>query len=92
MLLSELNDSKLTVNDTIVNDCQLTLRCWLMVDSRWKGKCYSNEPKILDSQVWANGVLEKSEVLKEQSDQGLHYLPFPLHLSDALLNGRKHIV
>ena len=45
---------------------------------------YRNGPKFSDTQVWANSV-----VLEEQSDQGLHCLPFLVHLLDALLCGRS---
>ena len=44
---------------------------------------FHNDPKFLDRQVWANSV----DSDQEQSDQGLHCLPFCLHLLDALLYG-----
>ena len=44
---------------------------------------YRNFPKFSDRQVWAN-----SADLEEQSDQGLHCLPFRLHRLDSLLYGR----
>ena len=44
---------------------------------------YHNVPKFSDRQVWANSVDPE-----EQSDQGLHSLPFRLHLLDALFYGK----
>ena len=44
---------------------------------------YPNDPKFSDRQVWANSVHPD----QEQSYQGLHYLPFCLHLLDALHYG-----
>ena len=46
---------------------------------------YHNVPKFSDRQVWANSADPDRLLLEEQSDQGLHYLQFPLHLLDALL-------
>ena len=50
---------------------------------------YSNDPKFSDRQVWANSVgpdqTAPEGAWKEQSDQGLHCLPFQLHLLDILL-------
>ena len=40
---------------------------------------HSNDPKFPYKQVWANSVDP------DQSDKGLHCLPFCLHLLDALL-------
>ena len=42
---------------------------------------YSNDPKFLDRQVWANSV----DPDQTAPDQGLHCLPFSLHLLDSLL-------
>ena len=44
---------------------------------------YRNDPKFSNKQVWAN-----SADLEEQSDQGLHRLPFHLHRLDSLLYDR----
>ena len=44
---------------------------------------YGNVPKFWDRQVWADSV--EPDQTEEQSDQGLHCLPFRLHLLDALL-------
>ena len=41
---------------------------------------YHNDPKFSDRQVLANRVGQ---------DQGLHYLPFHLHLLEALLYGKN---
>ena len=46
---------------------------------------YRNFPKFSDRQVWANSAdPDQTAPREEQSDQGLHCLPFPLHLLDAL--------
>ena len=45
---------------------------------------YRNFPKFSDRQVWANSV----DPDQEQSEQGLHCLPFRLHRLDSLLYGR----
>ena len=42
---------------------------------------YRNDPKIFDQQVWANTV----DPDQTAPDQGLHCLPFCLHLSDISL-------
>ena len=44
---------------------------------------YRNDPKFSDRYAWAN-----SADPEEQSDQGLHCLPFRLHRLDSLLYGR----
>ena len=49
---------------------------------------YHNDPKFLDRLVWANSVDPIRLLLEEQSDQGLHCLPFQLHLLGALLFGK----
>ena len=50
-----------------------------------KNENYSNGPKILDRQVWANSVdPDQAELLKEQPDEYLHCLPVRLHLLDTL--------
>ena len=41
---------------------------------------YHNNPKFSDRQVWANSVDLDQTVRQEQSDQGLHCLPFHLHI------------
>ena len=46
---------------------------------------YGNSPNFLDRQVFANSA---DPDLEEQSDQGLHCLPFRLHLYDMLLYGK----
>ena len=45
---------------------------------------YCNVRKFSDRQVWANSA-DPDQTAQEQSDQGLHYLQFALHLLDALL-------
>ena len=47
-----------------------------------------NDPKFSDRQAWANSADSDQTAPKEQSDQGLHCLQFPLHLLDALLYGK----
>ena len=47
-------------------------------------KCYCNDPKFLDKQVWANSADPDQTALEEQSDQGLHCLLFHLHLFDEI--------
>ena len=49
---------------------------------------YRNEPKFSDRQVLANSADPDQTLLLEQSDQGLHCLPFRLHRLDSLLYGR----
>ena len=57
---------------------------------------YRNDPKLSDRYAWANSAdpdqtAPKGAVwsgLKEQSDLGLHCLPFRLHHLDSLLYGR----
>ena len=46
---------------------------------------YHNVLKFLGRQVWVNSA--DPDQTEEQSDQGLHCLPFHLHLLDALLYG-----
>ena len=48
---------------------------------------YSNDPKFSDRQVWANCV-----DLEEQSDQGLHYLLFHLHLLETFLCRKTNLI
>ena len=48
-------------------------------------KIYRNNPKFLDGQVWAISVDPIRMLLVEQSDQGLHCLPFYLHILDKFL-------
>ena len=50
---------------------------------------YRNDPKFLDSQLWANSADPDQTAplapLEEQSDQGLHCLQFYyLHLFDVI--------
>ena len=45
---------------------------------------YRNDLKFSDRQVWANSV-DPGQTAPEQSDQGLHCLPFHLDLLDPLL-------
>ena len=53
------------------------------------GCSYRNDPKCSDRQAWANSVdPDQTALLEEQSDQGLHCLPFSLHRLDSLLYGR----
>ena len=44
-----------------------------------------NDPKFSDRYAWANSADPDQT---EQSDQGLHCLPFRLHRLDSLLYGR----
>ena len=48
----------------------------------------------LGEHVYRNGLKFSDSVDpdQEQSDQGLHCLPFSLHLSDALFYGKSHLV
>ena len=46
---------------------------WIQIDVLFYHSTYRNDPKFLDEQVWAN--------------QGLHGLPFRLHLLDTILYG-----
>ena len=43
---------------------------------------YRNDPKFSDRYAWANSADP------DQTDQGLHCLPFRLHRLDSLLCGR----
>ena len=47
----------------------------------WLKSAYSNDPKFSDRQVWANSI----DPDQTAPDQGLHCLPFCLHLLDASL-------
>ena len=47
---------------------------------------YHNDPKFSDRYAWANSA--DPNQIEEQSDQGLHGLPFRLHHLDSLLYGR----
>ena len=47
---------------------------------------YRNVPKFLERQAWAN-----NEDLKELSDQGLHCLPFHLHILDIFFYGKTRL-
>ena len=47
---------------------------------------YRNDPKFSDRYVWANSA--DPDQTEEQSDQGLHCLPFRLHRLDSLLYGK----
>ena len=51
---------------------------------------YRNIPKFSDRQIWANSADPDQTAPRgeEQSDQGLHCLPFRLHRLDSLLFGR----
>ena len=49
---------------------------------------YHNDPKVSDRQAWANSADPDQTAPKEQSDQGLHCLPFRLQLLDASPNGK----
>ena len=51
---------------------------------------YCNGPKLSDTQVWTNSA--DPDQTAPQSDQGLHCLPFCLHLLDTLLNGKSILV
>ena len=47
---------------------------------------YRNDPKFSDGQVWANSVdPDQTAPLGAVWDQGLHGLPFLLHVLDILL-------
>ena len=45
---------------------------------------YHNDPKFSDRYAWTNSA----DPDQEQSDQGLHCLPFRLHCLGSLLYGR----
>ena len=47
---------------------------------------YRNDPKFSDRYAWAN-----SADPEEQSDQGLHCLPFHLYHLDSLFYGRAKV-
>ena len=52
---------------------------------------YRNDPKFLDRYAWANSEDPDQTAPRgavEQSDQGLHCLPFCLHRLDSLLFSR----
>ena len=52
---------------------------------------YRNDPKFSDRYAWANSADPDQTAprgAEEQSDQGLHCLPFRLHRLDSLLYGR----
>ena len=56
----------------------------ILLDYRY----YWNDLKILDRQGWCR---PDHTALKDQSDQGLHCLPFRLHLLGALLYGKNDL-
>ena len=61
----------------------------LKVDTNMYSVHYCNDPKFSDSYAWANSVQTQIRLLlEEQSDQGLHCLPFRLHRLNSLLYGR----
>ena len=50
---------------------------------------YRNGPKFPNRYAWANSAdPDQTAPREEQSDQGLHCLPFHLHHLDSLLYGR----
>ena len=49
---------------------------------------YRNDPKFSDRKVWANSADPDQTAPREQSDQGLHCLPFCLHLRDTFHKGK----
>ena len=49
---------------------------------------YHNDPKFTDRYAWQTMQTQIRLLLEEQSDQGLHCLPFRLHRLDSLLYGR----
>ena len=49
---------------------------------------YRNDPKFSDRYAWANIADQGQTASREQSDQGLHCLPFRMHRLDSLLYGR----
>ena len=59
---------------------------------------YHNDPRFSTTRVWAYSVdpdqtasVDSDQTApKEQSDRGLHCLPFCLHLLDALLIGKAN--
>ena len=53
---------------------------------------YRNDPKFSVRYAWANSVDpdQTAPLGEEQSDQGLHCLPFRLHRLDLLLYGEPH--
>ena len=52
---------------------------------------YHYDPRLLDRQVRTNSVDPDQTAPSEQSDQGLHCLPFRLHLLEALLYGNHTV-
>ena len=46
---------------------------------------YRNDPKFLDRYAWANTADPDQTAPGEQSDQGLHCLPFRLHRLDSMV-------
>ena len=63
--------------------------------STLKKSTYRNDPKFSDRYAWANSAdpdqTAPRGLLEEQSDQGLHCLPFHLHRLDSLLYGRATV-
>ena len=57
-----------------------------------KNTDHHNDPKYWTDTSGQTMQTQIRLVLKEQSDQGLHCLPFCLHLLDALLYGNPHCV
>ena len=67
------------------SDMLLTALTVLGADNHiWWFQTYRNDPKFSDRYAWAN-IADPDQ---EQSDQGLHCLPFCLHHLDSLLYDR----
>ena len=77
--LEELKKKKTFCNQ--VHTVKQILR-WSFDDKRKFAYC--NDPKFSDTLAWANSVDPD-----EQSDQGLHCLPFCLYYSDTFLYGES---
>ena len=71
------------------DQCNLPMWIWILASMPVlvyrKGDTY-NDPKVSDRRAWANSV--DPDETEEQSDQGLHCLPFRLHFLDPLLSNK----
>ena len=59
-----------------------TVYVFMKISKYYRRALYQYDPEFSDRQVWANSADP------DQSDQGLHCLPFRLHLLDILLRDK----
>ena len=72
------------------------VQSFIAVLAQWKWQtinCYCSDPKFSDRQALANSANsdQTAPSLEEQSDQGLHCLPFSADLLDTFLYGNTFV-